>query len=120
MVKRLEFFEKDSMVWTDSLNLQPFYKSLVDLKKKNKAFWAGDEGGFPISIESNEDVIGFYREVENSKVIAIFNFTSEEQSVEITSNKVHGSFTDYFTNKAVKIDDNPLSLKPWEFMVFVK
>lgn len=120
MDKRLEFFEKDPMVWTDSLNLQPFYKSLVDLKKKNKAIWAGDEGGFPISIESNEDVIGFYREVENSKVIAIFNFTSKEQSVEITNNKAYGSFKDYFTNKAVKIDDNPLSLKPWEYMVFVK
>ena len=118
--KRLKFFEKDNMVWTDSLNLQSFYKSLVSLKKQNKAIWAGDAGGFPISIEDHEDVVAFIREVEGNQVVGIFNFSPENQSVKILNEKAYGAHTDYFSNKTYQINNAPLELKPWEFLVFVK
>ena len=118
--KRLQFFEKDTMVWTDSLNLQPFYKSLVQLKKENKAIWAGDSGGFPISIGDNENVVAFIREVEGNMVIGIFNFSDIDQSVLITNEKAYGTHVDYFTGKMIDIDNKPLKLKPWEYVLFTK
>ena len=36
--KRIEFFEKDPIDWTDPLGLQGFYQSLVSLKKENPAY----------------------------------------------------------------------------------
>ncbi|GAA4816193.1 alpha-amylase family glycosyl hydrolase [Litoribaculum gwangyangense] len=118
--KRLEFFEKDSISWDDPKGFQNFYKSLVKLKKENPAIWAGDAGGFPISIEENENVVGFTREVEGNQVIGIFNFSPENQSVEITNEKVFGTYKDYFSGNSFDINNNPLELKPWEYVVFTK
>ena len=120
MDKRLEFFEKDSIDWSDPKGLQPFYKSLVSLKKDNPAIWAGDTGGFPISIEDNEHVVGFVRKTKGNKVIGIFNLSDENQSVQIKNENVFGTYSDYFSTKAYTIDDKALELKPWEFLVFAK
>ncbi len=118
--KRLEFFEKDPIDWTDSLGWQSFYKSLVSLKKENPALWAGDAGGFPVAIEENENVLAFVREVEGNRVIGIFNLSPKNQTVEITSEYVYGAYSDYFSGKGYDINHKPLQLKPWEFLVFSK
>lgn len=118
--KRLEFFEKDPIIWTDSLGLQPFYQSLVSLKKKNPAIWAGDLGGFPVPIEENENVMGFIREVQGNRVIGIFNLSAKDQTVKITNGRAYGSYADYFSGKEYTIGNQPLNLKPWEYLVFTK
>lgn len=118
--KRLEFFEKDPIDWTDSLNLEPFYQSLVKLKKENPAIWAGDAGGFPITIEENENVVGFMREVEGNKVISILNLTRDTQTVKITNEEAYGIYVEYFTNKEYTLNTKPFELKPWECIVFAK
>ncbi|WP_339916735.1 alpha-amylase family glycosyl hydrolase [Yeosuana marina] len=118
--KRLKFFDKDSIDWTDPSSLQLFYKSLVSLKKENPAIWASNIGGFPISIEDNENVVGFVRKSEGNQVIGIFNFSSENQSVQITNNQIYGAYTEYFTNREYTINNKPLVLEPWQYLVFVK
>ncbi|WP_370479921.1 alpha-amylase family glycosyl hydrolase [Tamlana flava] len=120
MDKRLEFFEKDSIDWSDPKSLQPFYKSLVSLKKDNPAIWAGDVGGFPISIEDNEHVVGFMRQVKGNKVIGIFNLSPENQSVEINNQSVYGTYSDYFYGKNYTLNNKALELKPLEFLVFTE
>jgi glycosidase len=116
--KRIEFFEKDSIDWSDPKGMHTFYKSLVSLKKDNPSIWAGAAGGFPVAIESQEQVIGFVREVEGNRVIGIFNFSGEEQQVEITRESVYGTHSDYFTGKEYTISREPLVLTPWQFLVF--
>lgn len=118
--KRLEFFEKDSINWTDPLELEPFYKSLVSLKKENPALWASDAGGIPVAIEDNENVVGFLRKVEGNQVMGIFNFSPENQSVEVTNEETYGEYTDYFSGKAYTLSSKPLKLEPWQYLVFVK
>lgn len=118
--KRIEFFEKDPIDWTDTLGLQKFYQSLVSLKKENQAIWTGDMGGFPVSIEENENVMGFVREVEGNRVIGIFNLSAENQAIEITNKSIYGSYSDYFSGKAYDINNEPLKLSPWEYLVFTK
>ena len=119
MSKRLLFFERDPMDWTDSLNLQPFYKSLVKLRKDNPSLWAGASGGFPITIEENEQVMGFMREVEGNRVVGIFNLSSKTQAINITNSSAFGSYTDYFSKKQYTINEQLIELQPWGFLVFV-
>jgi glycosidase len=118
--KRLEFFEKDPIDWTDSLGMQPFYQSLVRLKKENPAIWAGDAGGFPISIAENENVMAFMREIDGNRVIGIFNLSAENQSVEITDQRAYGSYSEYFSSNEYEISSQPLALEPWEYLVFAR
>lgn len=116
--KRLEFFEKDSIDWTDPTGMQAFYKSLVSLRKDNPALWAGDAGGIPVTIENNEHVMGFIRKVEGNRVIGVINLSADNQAVEITNEGVFGTYADYFTGKSYTIDNQPLKLLPWQFLVF--
>ncbi|MCB0642285.1 MAG: alpha-amylase, partial [Phaeodactylibacter sp.] len=115
--KRLEFFEKDPIEWTDSLGLQSFYQSLVRLHKDNPALWAGAAGGFPTSIEENGNVLGFSRAVEGNQVVGIFNLSGDLQTVNITHEEAYGTYTDYFKNEAFKLDSAPMELQPWEFII---
>ncbi|GAA4281056.1 alpha-amylase family glycosyl hydrolase [Gaetbulibacter aestuarii] len=118
MDKRLEFFQKDTINWTDPKGMEPFYQSLVKLRKDNPALWAGDAGGFPISIENNENVIGFIREVEGNKVIGLFNFSDENQTIEITKRDAYGTYSDYFTGESYTLNDEGFELKPEQYLVF--
>lgn len=118
--KRLEFFEKDTMSWDDPNNLQAFFKSLVKLKKENPATWAGDAGGFPFSIENSENVVAFIRSVEGNQVAGIFNFSPENQSVEIINENAYGTYLEYFSNKEFEVSNKTIILKPWEYMVLIK
>lgn len=118
--KRLEFFEKDTINWNDPKDIQSFYKSLVKLKKENPALWAGDAGGFPLSIENNENVVAFTRRVEGNEILGVFNFSSKNQSVEIINEESYGTFLDYFSNKNYSVNNRPIKLKPWEYMVLIK
>jgi len=118
--KRIEFFERDPITWTDSLGYTPFYKSLVKLKKDNPAIWTGSIGGFPVKIEDNENVVGFMREAEGNRVIGIFNFSSNSETVKITNENAYGSYSDYFSDKEFNINDSPLKLEPWEYLIFTQ
>jgi len=118
--KRLEFFEKDPIDWSDSLILEPFYQSLVKLKKNNPAIWAGDAGGFPITIENNENIVGIMRKVDGNKVISIINLTEDTQTVNITNEAAHGSYVEYFTNQQYSLSTESLELQPWESLVFAQ
>lgn len=118
--KRLEFFEKDPINWQDSLNLQPFYRSLVRLRKNNPALWAGDAGGFPVALEENPHVMAFLREAKNNRVIGMFNLSPEKQQVTLTNDRVYGTYADYFTGNNHSLGKEPLVLEPWEYWVFVR
>ena len=44
-LKRLEFFEKDVIAWNGKYEMAGFYKTLLLLRKNNKAVWAGEAAG---------------------------------------------------------------------------
>lgn len=118
--KRLKFFEKDPINWTDSLGLQTFYQSLIKLKKDNPAIWASNAGGFPISIGDNKNVVAFIRQVEGNTVIGVFNFSGDSQSVNITNTAAYGTYIEFFSGKTYSVNEQTLSLKPGEYLVFTK
>lgn len=119
--KRLKFFEKDPIVWNDSLNLTPFYKKLVELKKNSKALSAGLNGADIFRIKSSKDscVFAFNRGEGSDKIFAVFNLTAKEQTVNFEGEDYIGSFTDYITADAKAFTKGePITLKPWEFHIY--
>jgi glycosidase len=120
--KRLKFFDKDNIDWSDSKQFQPFYKKLVALHTTNPALWTGEYGGMPVRINNQDpNVYAFKRTKDNNTVIAILNFTGKAQSCQLIDETVAGSFQDYFTGEKVEISTSkPLALTPWQYLVFVK
>jgi glycosidase len=118
MDKKLEFFKKDEIPWGD-YKYAPFYKTLFDLKHRNKALWNGSYGGPLVKIKTGNDanIYAFTREKDGDKVLVIINLSSKDQKGNIQG--AAGSYTDVFTaTKQEWQDGDSISLKPWEYKVY--
>ena len=116
--KRLKFFEKDTVDFSDPLKLQPFYQSLIALKKNNPAIWAGEYGGMPQRINEDPHVYAFKRVKGNNQVIGIINFSGDSQQLNLTDVTVYGKYHDYFTDDEFELGENPITLHPWQYLIF--
>ncbi|PHN06852.1 alpha-amylase [Flavilitoribacter nigricans DSM 23189 = NBRC 102662] len=119
--KRLRFFEKDTIDWSDPNQLQPFYTQLVQFRLDNEAVWGGLYGGMPVRINDNANVYAFKREKNGNTVIGILNFSATSQSADLTDSSINGTYTDYFTGEEYTLEsDGSLELGPWEYLLFAR
>lgn len=120
--KRLRFFEKDTVNWTDPMELKPFYKKLVSLHTDNEALWGGEYGGVPIRInDSDKNVYAFKRTRGNNQVIGVLNFSAQPQEFRLVDSSVAGTYQDYFEGKTFELStEKSVALRPWQYLVFVK
>jgi glycosidase len=120
--KRLEFFEKDPIVWKQHPNGE-LYRQLIALKKKNTALWNGRWGATMIHVPNSApaQVLSFVRANESDKVFAVINFSAAPQTVTFRETLYHGAYTDYFAKRTVALDASAkIVLEPWSYRVFVK
>ncbi|QCK16385.1 alpha-amylase family glycosyl hydrolase [Mangrovivirga cuniculi] len=119
--KRLKFFDKDTINWSDENNYEEFFTKLIEIHTENKALHAGEFGGITIHINDDEEVYAFKREKNGNQVIGIFNFSEKPQVMNLTDASVAGNYSDEFTGKEVSLTvDQPLNLQPWEYLILVK
>ncbi|MFV0238209.1 MAG: alpha-amylase family glycosyl hydrolase [Flavobacteriales bacterium] len=79
--KELKFFEKDVINWdADTDNLATFYKSLIQIYKKNPVFWTGKEKGAIEFIDSKNKNVLIYRRMisQGNPVAVIINFGTKK------------------------------------------
>jgi 1,4-alpha-glucan branching enzyme len=122
--KRLEFFEKDVIVWDDDFPLMDFYTQLSVLKHDNMALWNGRFGGTMTRIKTTNDtrIFAFLRERSDSKVLVIANL-SVEPAGEITLSGTlhHGKYFNHFSGEQTDITENTVfNPGSWSYKVFVK
>jgi glycosidase len=118
--RRLIFFDKDNIDW-HNYSLTSFYQTLIDLKKRNKALWNGDEGGKIQHIPTNRDtsVFAFVRTKNNQKVLVICNLTAKALEVKLNSGLLTGNYLEIFTSEKKNfVSMEKIALKPWEFLVY--
>lgn len=117
--KRLRFFDKDTIDWSD-LPLADFYTKLSNFKKQNKALWNGEYGAISerVNVDNTENVYAFTRTKDDNMVIVLLNLSDNEQSFTIENSQVEGIYRDLFTGNELEIiaGENIL-LKPWEYFV---
>lgn len=122
MNKRLEFFNKDLIEWKEH-RFESLYTKLFNLKKENEALFNGNRGGKLIFLNSNDEssIIGFTREKNEDKVLAIFNLSDDKKGFVITGSELAGGYRNLFTGKVVNfLNEERFNLSPWEYKVFVK
>ena len=87
--KRLDFFEKDLIVWNES-DFTKLYSKLNSIKNDNKALWNGNKGGSIefIDQENQENILALIRRLDEDKVLALFNMSAKETRVKINSHLI--------------------------------
>ena len=122
--KRLAFFDKDLIPFGSDPASHPntaLYKTLLDLKRVNKALWNGSSGGIPIRIvtTNNTDVFVVLREADGDRVMAAYNLSPVEQQVTLSGTAYVGAYNDVFSGDAVAFAaDASLTLPPWGYAVY--
>ena len=117
--KRLEFFEKDEINWSN-LVYGDFYKALNNFKKDNVALWNGVAGGEIINLNKtgSDKVFACERRKNDNRVVAIINLSDSKQTFSFTEDANTGDFVDLFTGKKVSIEKgHKFKLKPWQYIV---
>lgn len=120
--RSLRFFDKDTIIWKNHRNEQ-LYTQLFDLKHKNKALWNGKHGGQMVRVynDSQDKIISFYREMNENKVLPIFNFSNETVNVTLNTKFAADTYTELFSKKTYKLQGNdPIELPAWGYIVLYK
>jgi len=119
---RLKFFEKDEIDWSNK-ELVPFYTQLMSLKANNKALLNGAQGGdlVRIATDKNESVYAFVREKDGDKVVVVLNLSKNALDVKLNTEAYAGTYSDFFTKEKQELaKESSMSLKAWEYKVYVK
>jgi glycosidase len=119
--KRLKFFDKDTIEWkTDEFfNI---YKTLIALKKRNKALWNGAYGGEMKILKTSvaKNVLAFTRINNPDEILAVFNFSDKSVNATIKDLPI-GIYKNVFTKKVLKLNKNTsFNLGPWEYLLMEK
>ncbi len=116
--RRLKFFEKDPIGFKNFKNAD-FYRTLLSLKKSNKALYNGEFGGEATFLEtSNDKVIAYSRESQGDLLFVVINLSSSQQFVEMSTADLAQSYENIFGNSTTRLGPNAkFNLKPWDYLV---
>ncbi len=120
--KRLRFFEKDTINWSDTTTWSPFYRQLIRLKHHCQALGNGIAGG-PLKVLYNnkEDrVFSFMRQKGENKIIVIQNLFSNPTDTKIYYPFKKEPFTLYPSHRTMLFTDTlSFHLTPWSSLILL-
>lgn len=122
-LKRLAFFEKDEIFWSDSYLLNDFYKNLFELKSTKKALRGGDveTQTYFIKTSAEDQILSYIRKNGDNEVLVLLNFSKSDVQFSVNDDELTGTFNELFT----KVEQNFSLQKEYElpvsgYAVFVK
>lgn len=119
--KRLQFFDKDEIEWTDKPELHNFYKKLLHLRKQHPALLSGhkDVITWRIATDHPYQLFCFVRKNKEKEIIVVLNFSNKKISFHLNDRRVRGEFTNVFTGKSKDASEN-FKIEPWGYKIMFK
>ena len=121
-LKRLKFFDKDIIEWTDQFALHDFYRLLNAVKKNNPSLRAGDEAVTTYRLQTGAtNIIAFLRRNGNHGVLCIINWSNEAIQVNLTASIIAGRYRNVFDETLIDIgSSNAFDMAGWGFLLYEK
>lgn len=119
--KRLRFFEKDHIEWSDMPTLHNFYRALLQLRKTHPALKAG-KLAMPQWVPTNVDnyVLSFMRRWQGKDLLVLLNLSPNNLFVQLPQGYVTGYFTNIFDGQQIEmVPQVSVELKSWGYKVLV-
>ena len=116
--RRLEFFKKDPIEFKN-FEYADFYRTLLGLKKSNKALHNGKAGGEPKFWETtNQNVLAYSRKAHGDVLFVVLNLSPVQQSVTVMTEGLDGPYNNIFGSSTISLNgDSKFNLKPWDYLV---
>lgn len=122
-LKRLKFFDKDTIEWNDKYELDDFYKTLLTLKKNNIALRAGDAAvtTYLLTTDADKNILAYLRKNGSSEVLVLLNFSKEKIRFEVKDTHVTGHYSNVFSKTDNDFtNEKYFEMQPWEYLVYEK
>ena len=115
--RRLAFFEKDAIDWQGAPQLHGFYKTLLQLRKKNKAI---QESASVLLVTANHpEVLVYLCRRQADKVLVMMNLSMEPASFSINHPAIAGRYHDLFTGEAKEMERKAgYTFEPGQYVVY--
>jgi glycosidase len=119
--KRLEFFEKDPILWKES-KYRELYTKLFSFKKQNPALWNGSFGGEMNKVDTGiKQVFSFVRQKNENKIFALFNLSNNSTTVSIDSPLINGEYRSLFSEEIYNFNSKKsLTLEPYSYLILFR
>lgn len=121
--KRLKFFDKDEIMWSDKIELHDFYRPLLNLHSLHPALSSGDRASetYVLSTNDEKNVFVYLRKSGDREVLVLLNFSGDNRTVEIKDEITSGDFRNVFSNEIANLStDIKFIMQPWGFAVYEK
>jgi glycosidase len=121
--KRLEFFDKDAIPWTNNPALNDFYKALLNLKQSNPALRAGDKNvkTYRLETSDNTHVFAYLKKNRANEVLVMLNLSDDDIKGQIIGEVASGVYKNVFNGSTVDISiQKSFEMKKWEHAVYEK
>jgi alpha-amylase len=120
--KRLQFFEKDPIVWSGNNELHEFYRTLLKLHSNNPAL-NGNIQIAPVQrlqTSAPDKVLAYLRSNGEHMVLTLLNLSKDNIDVQI-NDKLNGELTEvFFKTKNNFTANRNFQMQPWSYFVFEK
>lgn len=116
--KRLKFFDKDEIEWTDNVALNDFYKTLLALHKTSVV-----NDGESFNLPTNDpNVMAFVRKKDDDVLLVLLNFSSDEKiKITIEHDWIAGEFENIFSGLQYKFNSKEeFELMDYDYLVYKK
>lgn len=121
--QRIKFFDKDQIDWSKGFPMEGFYKTLLDLRIRNKALQVGDDDTYPVMMKTDaqDKTCCFLRKHGDHEVLVLLNLSKEYHWMHLQDDRVEGKFLDVFAGTENDISVNRyFEMHPWGYYVYEK
>jgi alpha-amylase len=116
VLRPLKFFDKDPMTF-GKYQRAKFYKTLLDLHKRNPAL-AADASFRKVSVGDDRAVYAYVREKAGKKVLVILNLSNKEQTISVKDKSLQGKPYNLFMYTTEPLTSKPWQVEPWGYVVY--
>lgn len=117
---RLEFFEKDCIERNHTHHFA-MYQDLNRARKQNTALFSPEMGAPMVRIEcDNENIFACARQLNDNTVLGIFNFSPQQQTFTLQTADYQGEYTCICGMPVTVGEQDRITLKPWEWLIYSK
>ncbi len=120
MDHQLAFFDKDEIPWGD-YPYTDFYRSLNELRHRNRALWNTGDNGRLYKIPTGADrwVYAFTRAFETDRIVVVLNLSAAPREAILGGRGYAGEYSRIFSGQREKLGPgDTLVLEPLEYRVY--
>jgi alpha-amylase len=118
--KRILFFDKDFIDWSNHYLLHFFYKNLLELSTTNSAL-SLEIPAVRITTDNENKLFAYKRTNGEKELVVLLNLSDSYYWAHLTDATVQGCYTNVFTKETNNITVNRyFEMKPWGYYVYEK